>query len=76
MNYLQIKTEVEAKLCPVHNMRPLVKTENDQIIIRCCCDSFTSKCLTFVDRKLNQISFFKIIDAWEDDHFRHDMRLT
>lgn len=70
MNYLIIKSEIEAKTCPVHNIRPLAKIENGHITLRCCCDAFTSKCMTDLDRKMNRSeTLFNIIDAWEQDLF-------
>jgi hypothetical protein len=70
MDYLKIKSEIEANVCPVHNIRPLAKIENGHITLRCCCDMFTSKCMTELDRKLNRSeTLFSIIDAWERDLF-------
>jgi hypothetical protein len=70
IDYLRIKSEIEAKACPIHNIRPLAKIENDHITLRCCCDMFTSKCMSEVDRKLsNNETILNIIDAWERDLF-------
>jgi hypothetical protein len=75
ITYLRIKSEIEAKVCPIHNIRPLAKIENDHITLRCCCDMFTSKCMTEVDRKLsNSQTILNIIDAWEQDLFYSELR--
>jgi hypothetical protein len=76
IDYHRIKSEIEAKACPIHNIRPLAKIENDQISLRCCCDMFTSKCMTEVDRKLsNSKVILNIIDAWEQDLFVNGMQV-
>ncbi|MDB5022583.1 MAG: hypothetical protein JWP78_338 [Mucilaginibacter sp.] len=70
MNYLKVKSEIERKICPVHNIRPLVKIENGNLTLRCCCDAFTSECMIAFDRKLNKSeTLLSIIDAWERDLF-------
>jgi hypothetical protein len=74
--YQRIKSEIEAKACPIHNIRPLAKIENDHITLRCCCDMFTSKCMAEADRKLsNSKTILNIIDAWEQDLFVNGLQV-
>lgn len=76
VDFLKIKSEIESTACPVHNIRPLVKLENGQVTMRCCCDRFTSKCMAEVDKKLNNSnSILNIIDAWEQDLFVNELRM-
>jgi hypothetical protein len=75
IDYLRIKSEIEAKACPVHNIRPLARIENGHIALRCCCDMFTSRCMTEVDRKLrNNKTILNVIDAWEQDLFVSELQ--
>lgn len=75
ISYLRIKSEIEAQACPIHNIRPLARIENNQIHLRCCCDMFTSKCMTEVDRKLrNNEVLINIIDAWEKDLYVNELQ--
>jgi hypothetical protein len=70
MDYLNIKTEIEATSCPVHNIRPLAKIVHGRIALRCCCDKFTRICMAELDRKMiNNKVLFNIVDAWEAEHF-------
>lgn len=68
MSYANIKLDLETKTCPLHNIRPSVRLENGQIMLRCCCDYFTRKCMAELDQKLqgNEI-MNSIIDAWQND---------
>ena len=68
MNYSTIKLELETRTCPLHNIRPLVRLENGQIMLRCCCDYFTRKCMAELDQKLQcNENMNNIIDAWQLD---------
>lgn len=68
MNYSTIKLDLETRTCPLHNMRPLVRYENGKIMLRCCCDYFTRKCMGELDQKLQGKNLMNsIIDAWEQD---------
>ena len=76
MNYTLIKSDLESKTCPLHNIRPLVKIENGQITLRCCCDFFTSKCMAQLDQQLQGKSMISIIDAWEEDMLKQDRQVA
>jgi len=77
MNYLNIKSEIEAKACPIHNVRPVAKLVNGRISLRCCCDKFTSICMAELDKKLiNNKTLFNIVDAWEAEHFNHGLQIA
>lgn len=67
MNYSTIKLDLETRTCPLHNIRPLVRLENGQIMLRCCCEYFTRKCLAELDQKLQGKGINSIIDAWQHD---------
>jgi len=39
-----IKPILEEKLCPVHDIHPVVEIIADEVTISCCCDYFTHFC--------------------------------
>lgn len=68
MNYSTIKLDLETRTCPLHNIRPLVRFENGKIMLRCCCDYFTRKCMSELDQKLQYDGLASnIVDAWQND---------
>ena len=76
MNYSTIKLDLETRTCPLHNIRPLVRLENGQITLRCCCDYFTRKCLAELDEKLQGGGINNIIDAWQHDGANHNRQVA
>lgn len=77
MNYPSIKLELETRTCPLHNIRPLVRFENGQIMIRCCCDFFTRKCMAELDQKLQGKGLTNsIVDAWQHDSASHGRQVA
>lgn len=77
MNYSTIKLELETRTCPLHNIRPLVRLENGQIMLRCCCDYFTRKCLAELDQKLQGNARMNgIVDAWQLDAANHKRQVA
>ena len=77
MNYSTIKLELETRTCPLHNIRPLVRLENGQIMLRCCCDYFTRKCMAELDQKLQSNgSMNSLIDAWPLDGANHKRQVA
>jgi len=72
MNYATIKLDLETRTCPLHNIRPLVRLENGQIMLRCCCDYFTRKCMAELDQKLQA----SIVDAWQQDGTSHERQVA
>ena len=74
-NYTLIKLDLESTTCPIHNIRPLAKIENGKIVLRCCCDYFTTKCMAEVDRMLKG-SLVNVVDAWEEDLANEDRRVA
>ena len=64
MNYTTIKSDLETRTCPLHNIRPLVRLESGMITLRCCCDYFTRKCMAELDQKLQENGLMSnIVDA-------------
>jgi hypothetical protein len=72
---LAIKTEVEGQCCPIHNIRPLLKIENGNITLRCCCDYFTSRCMAEIDSKLKGKQL-NIVDAFEEDLYSRQLQVA
>jgi hypothetical protein len=44
-NLESIKSTIEERLCPVHDIHPLVEVTDDRLEITCCCQLFYAKCL-------------------------------
>jgi hypothetical protein len=40
-----LKTAIENRLCPVHDIHPLVEVTGDDLDIICCCELFYARCL-------------------------------
>jgi hypothetical protein len=76
VTYQRIKSEIEAKSCPLHNIRPLVRVEYDHITIRCCCDMYTSLVMAELDKKLKGINLLNVVDAWEEQVFNHGLQVA
>lgn len=53
--------------CPVHHMQPLFNIHCDLITVRCCCDFFSKKYISYVDNKLKGRSINDLINGWEKD---------
>jgi len=39
-----IRTTIEAKLCPVHDLHPVVDVTGNELKIACCCNAFQEEC--------------------------------
>lgn len=39
-----IKSVLEEKLCPIHDVHPVVEVIGDKVNIMCCCDYFYRYC--------------------------------
>ncbi|HJP63404.1 MAG TPA: hypothetical protein VJ844_08170 [Mucilaginibacter sp.] len=39
-----IKSVIEAKACPIHDVYPVVDILNDEITAACCCEYFQKYC--------------------------------
>ena len=77
MNYSTIKLDLETRTCPLHNIRPLVRLENGQIMLRCCCDYFTRKCMAELDLNLQGNGLMNsIIDAWQQDNASNERQVA
>jgi len=77
MNYSIIKQNLETRTCPLHNIRPLVRLENGQIMLRCCCDYFTRKCMAELDQQLQGNGLMNhIVDAWQHDGTSHERQVA
>ena len=44
-----IKSAVGERLCPVHDVHPLVEITGTDLEIICCCELFYAKCLQTVE---------------------------
>jgi len=46
MNTLEnIKSTIEERLCPIHDIHPLVESVGAELKITCCCHFFYARCL-------------------------------
>jgi hypothetical protein len=51
--------------------------ENGQIMLRCCCDYFTRKCMAELDQKLQGNGLTNsVIDAWQNDGAGHERQVA
>jgi hypothetical protein len=50
-----IKHQIEGKLCPVHDMHPVVETAGDEINVACCCNYFEHYCKIEIEYIKSQI---------------------
>ncbi len=55
-----------SKICPIHQVRPLVEIKNDHITIRCCCDLFTRICTSGLGEKIKG-TLTDVLGSWEND---------
>jgi hypothetical protein len=39
-----IKSIIEDKLCPIHDLHPVVDTAGNELHITCCCTNFHTEC--------------------------------
>ena len=76
MNYALIKSDLESKTCPIHNVRPVAKVKNGQITLRCCCDYFTGTCMAHLDQQLQGKTMMRVIDAWDEDLLKQDRKVA
>ena len=47
-----IKPNLEALLCPVHDIHPAIETLGDEFEIICCCELFHKQCLEEAEHML------------------------
>lgn len=40
-----IKNTIEAKLCPIHDVHPILEIIGNELRIACCCNSFQEECI-------------------------------
>lgn len=43
--YNYVKSVVELRVCPVHNQKPLIASNTNNIDVACCCTEFKIACL-------------------------------
>ena len=63
----------QRNICPYHHLGPFITLENDQITVRCCCDFFTGKYISSVDKKFRGITLKNIIKKWEADLLMNEL---
>ncbi len=75
-NFRELIPSAQHNVCPVHNVRPFINTDNDHITIRCCCELFTdSYKLTIVD-KINGKTLTELFDNWETDLLINELQIA
>ena len=62
------------KTCPAHHVRLLVNSHSDHLTIRCCCDFFTGKYISYVDSKLKGHITADLIALWEKDLLLNELQ--
>lgn len=50
-----IKPSIEAMLCPLHDIHPVVEVLGNELHINCCCNRFHDLCRRQVDDMLGQM---------------------
>ncbi|MGZ3946062.1 MAG: hypothetical protein ACXVJB_14045 [Mucilaginibacter sp.] len=59
-----IKHQIEDKLCPVHDMHPVVDATGEEISVACCCNYFQKYCIIEVEYLKSHInSLTKHVDG-------------
>ena len=53
LNLYTIKSIVQSRMCPLHNLRPVVNIRAEFTDVNCCCDFFKSTCIAEMRRLLN-----------------------
>lgn len=54
-----IKHQIEEKLCPVHDMHPVVDATAGEISVACCCTYFQKYCTIEIEYLKSQFSHIK-----------------
>jgi len=52
-----VKYQIEEKICPVHDMHPVVDATGEEISVACCCTYFEKYCGIEIEHLKSQISF-------------------
>ena len=50
-----IKSIIESKLCPIHDIHPVIDISEDQLQIICCCIDFHKECKSIAEITLSQL---------------------
>jgi hypothetical protein len=58
--YNKIKSIIQAKSCPTHNLPPLVKLSEGVIDINCCCTHFKVICIAEISELLKENNNVKL----------------
>lgn len=53
-----IKHQIEKKLCPVHDMHPVVDATGGEISVACCCTYFQRYCTIEIEYLKSQLKSF------------------
>jgi hypothetical protein len=49
MSFDEVRERILAMVCPVHDIRPIVENEFDEVKVICCCKAFELICLKEID---------------------------
>ena len=61
--YNKIKSIIQAKSCPTHNLHPIVKLNEGVIDISCCCDHFKVICIAEISDLLKENNNIKLAQS-------------
>jgi hypothetical protein len=61
--YHQIKSVIQSKTCPLHNLHPVVDISPDFLNINCCCDLFKAECIADIQVLLKESNNVKAISV-------------
>lgn len=54
MDFIQIKRKLEQNCCPVHHQFPEISISDNQINIKCCCESFKTELIELTKEYLKE----------------------
>jgi hypothetical protein len=61
--YSKIKSVIQAKTCPTHNLHASVRIEEGTIDINCCCEAFKISCIAEIEVLLKDSINVKKVSA-------------
>jgi hypothetical protein len=63
LNIHAIKSIIQSRTCPVHNLRPIVNVRAELADINCCCDFFKSRCKSEISNLLKEVKSAQMINS-------------
>ncbi|HTK21700.1 MAG TPA: hypothetical protein VL442_19420 [Mucilaginibacter sp.] len=48
-----LKEHIEKKVCPVHNIHPIIEVDLNELKIAACCKDFELQCLEDAEKLIN-----------------------